>query len=52
MINISDSLNPFRYEARNIFIYTNDNKEYLFSTGGYSVTEIIDLENNDMVKLI
>ena len=50
IIDIDDSLVATRYEARNIFInILNDaNKEYLFSTGGYSSTEIIDLESNSI----
>ena len=40
--------NATRYEARNLFInIDNDNKEYLFSTGGFSSTEIFDLEKNN-----
>ena len=49
IINIDNSITANRYESKNLFIYTNDendSKEYLFSTGTYSVTELIDIENN------
>ena len=49
IIDIDNSIIAHRYEVNNLFIHINNdkNKEYLLSTGGFSSTEMIDLENNN-----
>jgi len=45
-INFGDSTNMVRYESKNIFIYINNNKQYLFSTAtSISISELYDLDN-------
>ena len=48
IIDIDAKINATRFESRNLFIQTKsgNNKEYLLSTGTFSSTELMDLENN------